>query len=86
MNDESPAFSRGSTSSASGKCTERIDVPCTSEHKEKVAALAIMLGYGSTAEFVRFLIEREIDGSFAIARRSISRQPGVAAMGGKSDD
>lgn len=60
-------FSRNGVTAAEGKCTERIDVPCTEDLSEKLIALAVMAGRPK-AEYARMLLTKAVEGEIAYHR------------------
>lgn len=80
MHDE---MARPSSTNPLGKLTDRIDVPVPPELKERVAALAIVHGYGSSSEYVRELLMRHVYGELAHVQ-TYSRRRGPP-MGGTSE-
>ncbi len=75
MFEDDLMFSRSGRSDAGGKCTTRIDIPCSIELEEAVIAMATMRGVPK-AEFVRGLLERAVWGDLAMLRR-VSKQAGL---------
>ena len=59
--------SRPSETSAAGKCTERLDIPCTSDLYDAIAALATMSGK-SKAEYARAVLEQHAFGALGYVR------------------
>lgn len=59
--------SRPSETSAGGKCTERLDVPCTSDLYDAIAALATMSGK-TKAEYARAVLEQHAFGAIGYVR------------------
>jgi hypothetical protein len=62
-------MARPTISSSLGKSDERIDVPVPAELKERISALAIVHGYGSSAEYVRELLLRHVFGELHMVQR-----------------
>lgn len=57
-----PAFARSGESDPRGKLDERIDTPVPASVKDDASFVARAEGYGSTSEWVRNLIYRELYG------------------------
>lgn len=63
---------------------DRLDVPMSSELKERLAAIAVVHGFRSTSEYVRDLLGRVVYGELSMIQR-YRRHPSDA-MGGDSDE
>ncbi|WP_025139027.1 hypothetical protein [Achromobacter sp. DH1f] len=59
--------SRPSESSTGGKCTERLDIPCTADLYDAIAALATMSGK-TKAEYARAVLEQHAFGAIGFVR------------------
>lgn len=59
--------SRPAETSAAGKCTERLDIPCTSDLYDAIAALATVSGKNK-AEYARAVLEQHAFGALGFVR------------------
>ncbi|MNV60475.1 hypothetical protein D3C71_1529370 [compost metagenome] len=59
--------SRPAETSASGKCTERLDIPCTGDLYDAITALATMTGR-TKAEYARAVLEQHAFGALGYVR------------------
>lgn len=66
------------------KLTARLDVPIGEDMKEVLAALAVVQGYGSTAEYVRDVLSRTVYGEMPMLEEYRRRR--AAARGNTSHE
>lgn len=66
------------------KLTSRLDVPIGEEFKEVLAALAVVMGYGSTAEYVRDILTKVVYGEAPMLEEYRRRR--AAARGSASHE
>lgn len=71
------------TDSAGGKCDARLDIPCPTELKEAVTAIAYLHGV-TASEYVRELLHDHLYGKFSRVQR-YARGP-IKGMGGSSHE
>lgn len=71
MSERDPLLSRSAESDPNGKLTRRIDVPVSETLDDSIGAVALMLGYGSKAEYVRSVMQREMFGTLAVMRAKL---------------
>ena len=66
------------------KLTARLDVPIGEDRREKLSALAVINGHGSTAEYVRDVLTRMVYGELSMLQQYRRQRPD--AMGGSSNE
>ena len=74
-NESDGRFSRSGVTPEMGKCTSRVDVPCSEDLSDKLIALAVMAGK-PRAEFARMLLTKAVEGELAYMRSVGAIPPG----------
>jgi hypothetical protein len=67
--------SRSADSNGAGKCDARLDTPLPESVKNDLAAVAVVLGFGSVAELNRRIIEDFLYGQLHAVRMAVRRSP-----------
>lgn len=66
-------YSRSGSTDPAGKCTERLDIPMSSDLKAALAALGTLSGGKPAAEYAREILAEHVFGRLPLIQRRLGR-------------